>query len=159
MRIYVIGPVSGFDDLNLPAFEEARRKLREAGYIPLIPHDFISADADWQKAMRISLETLAKSDGIGYLEGWQNSHGARIEWKIARALGIEIAAVDSWCAASSHMSAMYERIRKRKLCPRCKRILPVTLFDRMTGNVQELQGYCRDCMVDYKRERRDLEQA
>lgn len=154
MRIYIIGPVSGFDDLNLPAFEAAYEKLRAAGYKPLIPHDFVRGETDWQNAMRRSLETLAKADGVAYLDGWKQSKSATLEWHIARALGIDVAAVDSWCAVSERKEAMAERMGKRKQCPRCKRILPVTLFDPSSDNVDKLQGYCRGCMVDYKRDRR-----
>lgn len=32
MRLYVIGPVTGREDLNCAAFEEARAKLEQAGY-------------------------------------------------------------------------------------------------------------------------------
>ena len=154
MRIYIIGPVSGFDDLNMPAFEYAYKKLYEAGYKPLIPHDFISKDADWQKAMRRSIETMMKVDGIALLDGWRNSHGANLEWKLARALGIEIATVDSWCATSGHISEIAERLKDRELCPRCKRLLPLNLFDKAETKPKGFQAYCRDCMRDYKRNRR-----
>lgn len=154
LRIYVIGPVTGFDDLNVTAFENARRKLREAGFMPLIPHDFVSEDADWQQAMRRSVETLAKADGIAYIDGWQKSKGARIEWRLAHSLGIEIASVDSWCACESKKIAVMNRIRKRKFCPRCKHVLPVELFDSSSSSSDEQQGYCRECMVEYKQERR-----
>ena len=154
MRIYVIGPVTGFDDLNLPAFETAREELYEAGYSPLIPHDFVAADADWQMAMRRSLETMMKADGIAYLDGWQQSHGANLEWKIARALGIAIAPVERWCKASEHIDEESERQKEQKLCPNCERILPVNLFDSSAKNADGMQAYCRDCMVDYKQSRR-----
>lgn len=153
MRIYVIGPVTGFDDLNLPAFEKARMALREAGFIPLIPHDFVSEDADWQQAMRRSVETLAKADGIAYIDGWQNSRGARIEWRLAHDLGIEIASVESWCACGNRKISLSRRARQRKYCPRCNHILPVDLFDNSSKNADERQGYCRECMVEYKQNR------
>lgn len=152
MRIYVIGPVSGHDDLNVSAFENARKMLRKAGYVPLIPHDFIPDDADWQSAMRRSLETLAKSDGIAYLDGWKDSHGARLEWRIARALGIDVASVESWCARATKHTAIAIQQKKRKQCPRCGRIIPLALFDEATDKPDGLQGYCRECMADYKRE-------
>lgn len=151
MRIYVIGPVSGHDDLNVPAFEHARKALRESGFVPLVPHDFVPDGADWQAAMRRSLETLVKADGVAYLEGWQKSHGARLEWKVARALGIEVAAVENWCSIGSRRAGLTIQQKKRKKCPHCMRVLPSALFDDATGKADGLQGYCRDCMADYKR--------
>lgn len=152
MRIYVIGPVSGVEELNAPAFEGARARLAEAGYVPLVPHDFVSADADWQRAMRISLETIAKADGIALLDGWRDSRGARIEERIARELGIEAATVGSWCDRRDRIGEMEEDARRRRYCPRCDRILPVGLFASSAGNPSGRQGYCRECMDDYKHE-------
>jgi hypothetical protein len=153
MKIYVIGPVTGHDDLNVPAFEKARLMLSEAGYRPLIPHDFVAEDADWQQAMRRSIETLAKADGVAYLDGWQKSRGARIEWKLARDLGIEVAAVENWCACGSRRIGIGRRMRQRKYCARCNHILPVELFDNSSEKAGGLQSWCRDCMAEYKHER------
>ena len=153
MRIYIIGPVSGFDDLNLPAFEKACDELCAAGYAPLMPHDFVAADADWQKAMRRSIETLAKADGVACLDGWQQSRGARIEGRLAKALGIEVASVDTWCKAGEHIEEMCEKQKERKQCGYCKRILPVSLFNSSAKNADGMQAYCRDCMAEYKQNR------
>lgn len=158
MRIYVIGPISGFDDLNVPAFENARVKLRCSGYVPLIPHDFVPSNADWQQAMRRSLECIAKADGIAYIDGWQASHGARLEWKIARKLGIEVASVDSWCTVASRRVGLTSRLKERRQCPLCKRVLPLDLFDRSSGKTDEREGCCRDCLNDPRREERGREQ-
>ena len=150
MRIYVIGPVSGHADLNLPAFEDARIKLREAGFVPLIPHDFVPASANWQDAMRRSLECIAKADGIAYLEGVENSNGAMLEYQIATALGIRTASVAGWCITGNiRARAMH---KETKLCPKCKRILPLLLFDKATLKADGKQAWCRDCMKSYKRE-------
>lgn len=144
MRIYVIGPVSGFDDLNERAFEDARRKLREAGFTPIIPHDFVPASANWQDAMRRSLECIAKADGIAYLEGVESSNGAMIEYRIATALGIRTASVAGWCfAGNGGVRAVH---KETKLCPKCKRALPVLLFDKATLKADGKQAWCRDCM-------------
>jgi hypothetical protein len=154
MRIYVIGPVSGHDDLNAPAFEHARTALFEAGYMPLIPHDFVSADADWLAAMKRSLETLAKADAIALLEGWQTSNGARIEWNIARSLGIEIATVDEWLFRSEDIAEIAARIAERKHCPQCHRILPLSLLAASLKSADGRQVYCRSCMSEYAQDRR-----
>ena len=156
MKIYVIGPVTGHDDLNVPAFESARIMLLESGYRPLIPHDFVAEDADWQQAMRRSIETLAKADGVAYLDGWQKSRGARIEYGLARDLGIEIAAVENWCACSNRRIGIKKRMRQRKYCPKCNHILPVELFDGSSDKPDKHQGWCRECMSTYKHERQSI---
>lgn len=157
VRLYVIGPVSGIPDNNRAAFLEAHDLLAQSGFSVLIPHDFVGANADWQTAMRRSIESMLKCDGLAVLEGSDKSHGARLEYAIATALGMPCHSVQQW-ASGLHKAisneGMAERVGKRKQCPRCKRILPVALFDPSSDNVDKLQGYCRNCMVDYKLDRR-----
>ena len=97
MRLYVIGPVTGKPDLNRPAFEDARAELAAAGYGVSIPHDFIPPDADHARAMRMSLHNLLdNADGVAMLDGWASSDGARTEFEVAAACGIEARGVRSW---------------------------------------------------------------
>lgn len=97
MRIYVCGPVSDVPRLNRPAFERAAYKLEAAGHTPIVPHWFVPPDAEWQAAMRRSIETLVKCDAVALLDGWQESKGARIECRLAKELGMQAATVDLWC--------------------------------------------------------------
>ena len=140
MRIYVVGPVSGHDDLNAPAFEEARKNLRDAGFEPMIPHDFIMPDANWQQAMRRSLETLAKADGVATLGDIAYSYGASIEVLNARALGIPVMPVLYWCMARPGMRG--NALKETKECPMCKRVLPTATF------FKEGEDWCRDCSLE-----------
>lgn len=158
MRIYVIGPITGFDDLNLPAFEAARDALRASGYIVLIPHDFIPADATWQQAMRRSLETLAKADGVACLPGWSKSNGARVEVETAQSIGIPVMSAGDWL----HPQYALKNItlgKEVKLCPRCKREIPLLMFGKSAVSGDGRQSYCLDCMNGYAQERRSHEQA
>ncbi|MEG1906837.1 MAG: DUF4406 domain-containing protein [Gordonibacter sp.] len=97
MRLYIAGPVTGIDRLNRPAFERAATRLENAGYSVAVPHWFVPADADWLMAMRVSIETLAKCDGVALLPGWKGSKGAKIEQRLAVDLGMEARAVRMWC--------------------------------------------------------------
>ena len=92
MRIYVAGPVTGRENRNIEAFEAARQRLclEHKGATVLIPHWFVSETANWQRAMRASIETLVKCDCIALIPGWRGSKGARMEAGIARQLGMTI---------------------------------------------------------------------
>jgi hypothetical protein len=147
MRIYVVGPITGHDDLNLTAFEDARDKLEKAGYRVLLPHDFVAADALWHKAMRRSLETLVKADGIACLDGWSNSHGATHEVETALWLGMPVMGVGDWIDPVRSARAIDE-VGRMKDCPKCKRIVPLSLFNRSANAFDGKQAYCRDCMAD-----------
>lgn len=100
MRIYVIGPTSGIGDGNRKAFDDAAKELERAGYSALVPHWFIPKDAPWITAMRRSIETLVKCDGIAVLEGFGKSKGARVEADLATGLGLPVKSVETWVRMS-----------------------------------------------------------
>ncbi len=110
-RIYVIGPVTGIEDDNRPAFEEARKKLRSVGYWVEIPHVFVPSGAPHDEAMRISINALTSSStffrgniskyesvyqGVAVLPGWEDSQGALCEHLVAEQCGIPCKTVDEW---------------------------------------------------------------
>lgn len=84
--LYVIGPVSGIEDDNRAAFEEARTTLEASGYRATIPHDVIPTGTPWDEAMRLSIAEMARHDGVAMLPGVETSRGARIELRIASVL-------------------------------------------------------------------------
>lgn len=98
MRLYVIGPVTGRENLNRAAFEEARAKLEQAGYSVTTPHDIIPPDASHEDAMRASIGWITRRDrdGVAMLYEWDLSAGARLEYKVAVACGIRVYRVDKW---------------------------------------------------------------
>ena len=89
-RIYVIGPVTGVEEGNRPAFDAAREELWDEGWEVETPHDTIAADAEWAAAMRQSITRLMAADAVAVLPGWEMSPGARIERRLARDLGIPV---------------------------------------------------------------------
>lgn len=102
---YAIGPVSGIEDGNRPAFERARERLEGASKAMCdIPHDLIPSDTPWPTAMRISVHKLTSSSypsmeptyRIALLPGWEESEGARLEKAVAEACGIPVKTVDEW---------------------------------------------------------------
>ena len=96
MRLYIIGPVSGVDQDNRPAFEAAALKLEKAGYDAYVPHWFIPAGTEWHQAMRRSIEMLVKCDGVAALDNFGASKGARLEAEIAAELDMPIKSVETW---------------------------------------------------------------
>lgn len=145
----MIGPVSGIADNNKPAFLEAYERLVRNGYSVLIPHDFVAANADWPTAMRRSIETMMKCDGLAVLEGSDKSHGAQLECGIAAKLGMPCHTVEEWCSGIFRAPGRGDT----KECPRCRRILPLSLFSNSASSSDGKQRYCRACMNDYKQDR------
>ena len=96
MRLYVIGPVTGRENLNREAFEDARGKLERAGYDVVIPHDVVLPGATHPVAMRLSIKTMLGCDGVAMLIDWGESTGAKLEKRVAKMCGIETRYVSAW---------------------------------------------------------------
>ncbi len=101
-HLYISGPMTGHEDFNRPAFHEAARQLRQAGYRVTNPAEKGLPDsAPWQMHMRADIKAMMDCDGLAILAGWQNSRGANAETNLAHALGIPVHGVIVWLAAAS----------------------------------------------------------
>lgn len=90
-RVYVAGPMTGYPELNFPAFHAAAAWLRGLGYHVENPAE-INADpaAAWVDCMRADIARLVTCDRIYLLHGWQKSRGAKVEFDLAVVLGLEV---------------------------------------------------------------------
>lgn len=120
--IYIAGPVTGYEDDNRPAFEEARERIIAAGapryetfeelvegyWEPTerdnisLPHDVVPLNASWTEAMRQCIRELTRADTLVYLPGSQDSRGARLEMKVARELGIPVYGLEQYLRHLKH---------------------------------------------------------
>ena len=110
MKIYLAGPMTGIPHFNYPAFNAAAAALRAAGHTVFNPaeHDIEmfgkdisnpSGDAeqaaaehgfDRRAALKADLAWICdNAEAIALLPGWENSSGARAEFALASALGLE----------------------------------------------------------------------
>lgn len=79
-RVYIAGPMTGYPDLNFPAFHRAASILRAAGHTVLNPAEINPNPGErWQTCMFRDLEALDTCDAILMLSGWEKSPGAQIE--------------------------------------------------------------------------------
>ena len=105
MKIYIAGPMSGYEDWNFPLFFETERKLEELGYEVINPaHNDgptletalqSAGTADnpghtWAYYMRRDLPHVLEVDALCVLPGWKNSKGASLEVHVAKSVGIPI---------------------------------------------------------------------
>lgn len=97
-KIYIAGPMTGLPEFNYPAFHEAEEWLRKFEYEPLNPARLeshidlkvnLSGDELWAWYMRRAIEMLIQAEEICLLSGWNASKGARLEQRIAAALGMK----------------------------------------------------------------------
>lgn len=98
MKLYIAGPMTGLDDHNFPAFNEAAVLLEECGYTVENPADQGVIDGwEWHQYLRVDLAKMLKCEGVATLLGWTTSRGAKLEVHVARELGMQVKMVDQWC--------------------------------------------------------------
>ena len=90
MKIYLSGPISGYDiDERKAVFSNAAEKLTSKGYDVFNPIETI-VQKPYSEYIRHDLKQLLDCDAIYILNGWRDSEGCRIEYQVAKAIGIKI---------------------------------------------------------------------
>jgi len=109
---YIAGPMSGIPQFNIPAFDEASKNLRPAGYKIISPAElddpstremaYNSPDGatlndqhpngeSWGDFLARDVKIVAdKANGIIVLPDWEKSRGARLEMMVALLCGHEL---------------------------------------------------------------------
>lgn len=100
--IYLSGPMTGIDDFNRPAFDEAAATLRELGFTVIVPGENESYDEIEKARREVSRQKrefylsrdiefiLEKADIVVVLPGWETSEGAKLEVAVAQAVGVPV---------------------------------------------------------------------
>ena len=109
MRLYLAGPMRGYEAFNHPAFHCATKLLRDQGHTVFSPaeHDnsvgldtagMTGDDAEYE-SLGFSLRTLlaadlawicGEADALVMMPGWEASPGARAEAAVALALSLPV---------------------------------------------------------------------
>jgi hypothetical protein len=91
MKIYIAGPMTGRVQFNYPAFHQAATLLRAAGHVVINPAENPAPSCgSWLGYMRMSVAQVASVDCLVMLPGWPFSKGARIEYLLAKLLGLGV---------------------------------------------------------------------
>jgi hypothetical protein len=100
MKLYLAGPMTGYKELNFPAFNAEAARLRALGYQVVNPAEINGDDpnavwateeaktAHWRACMRADITALLTCDSVAMLDGWTASKGARLEHHIALEMGM-----------------------------------------------------------------------
>lgn len=110
-HVYVAGPMRGLPDHNAPAFHAAEESLRwwnpnatifnparlHDGDMSLPLKDYLLPELTW---------LMESADTIAFLPGWKGSEGARIEYGIARAIGLDFVFLDAKYEVGVILSAL-----------------------------------------------------
>ena len=87
--VYISGPMTDLPRLNYPAFFAAAEQLRSKGWPTVNPADSaLPLDLPWATYLRADIVILAGCTHVALLPGWERSKGAKLEVRIAKALGM-----------------------------------------------------------------------
>ncbi len=91
-RLYLAGPMSGYDEHNFPEFNRVAALLRAEGYEVFNPAENADGDVRQPRSfyMRKDIPALMDCDAIAVLPNWQKSRGACLEMWIAIDLDMPI---------------------------------------------------------------------
>jgi len=102
-KVYIAGPMTGYDQFNKPAFMDVENYLRNVGFEvfnPAVEQEIKNLDEcngfepltpeERKRIIRKDLEGIMSSDQMFMLKGWEKSTGARAEHAVAVWLEMEI---------------------------------------------------------------------
>ncbi len=98
--LYLSGPMSGHEDDNFPAFDEAAEALRAAGYRVINPADLGPVRTTWADTLARDILLLPGVYGLAMLEGWGDSEGASLEHHVGIAFKKPAHSVQFWLRIS-----------------------------------------------------------
>jgi hypothetical protein len=90
-KVYIAGPMSGYEEFNFPAFNRAEELLRESyGYKHVVNPAKLhpTTDLPWAEFLKQDLRELIACDAVFLLKGWEKSRGATLEAFVAYILGL-----------------------------------------------------------------------
>jgi hypothetical protein len=94
-KLYVAGPMSGYEFCNYPLFGEVSNELRAAGFEVVNPAEF-GDGGHYVDILRGDLKQLLDCHGVALLPNWWESVGARTEVQVAGLLMMPVREWKEW---------------------------------------------------------------
>ena len=93
MKVYISGKITGYDiEVAESKFNESEEFLRLKGFTPINPFKLSEAHPEktWKDYMIDDIKGLFDCEAIFMHSDWGQSKGARVEYAIARELGLSV---------------------------------------------------------------------
>lgn len=82
MKHYLSGPMTGYENFNIPAFKSAKEELEKQGFKLELPVDIENAKEGWLWGDYLAEDVRVicnECEGIILLPEWERSRGAKLE--------------------------------------------------------------------------------
>jgi hypothetical protein len=88
-KIFISGPMTGYEDYNRPAFFHMEDVLTKAGWDVANPaNNGVHEEQPFYVHLKADFKMLLKCDALFSLDGWKDSPGATMEYLVARNSGM-----------------------------------------------------------------------
>lgn len=89
MIIYIAGPITGNENYSKD-FANAEKILSANGRNTVLNPAILPTGLSWEECMPVCFAMLDICDAVYFLEGWEHSRGARLEFERATKRGMRL---------------------------------------------------------------------
>ena len=114
MKLYLSGAISANPNYKND-FENARKRLNDAGFAVVSPTIFCDESMSYDKAMRKCLQVLSTCYAVAVIETPYQSTGSQLELTIARVLAMQVKTVDEWIECAERQERQHGLCRRREM--------------------------------------------
>lgn len=84
-KVYIVAKVTGLPEAVIYSkYERAKQLVRDHGYVPVSPVDFVPPNTDWHMAMRICIPLMLQCGAYIVIDPVHTTPGGLIEDTIGR---------------------------------------------------------------------------
>lgn len=94
-KVYISGPMTGYENYNYPAFYQAEKHLKATGFNYIENPARNPEQASWEDYMKVALRQMLLCDTVVLISGWADSKGAREEVSLAHKLNMKVITLET----------------------------------------------------------------
>lgn len=108
--LYLSGPMTGYRDFNAPGFNYVASEIRARGFYVVNPAELGEiAEGVWTDYLKRDIRIILECTGLILLPGYGTSKGAKLERKVAYALGYPIWMLVLFCKCQCMVLMTHEQ--------------------------------------------------